>query len=255
MVALLALILTSCGSSSATRTSESSPAVERINAAVARTEAPGTAHVVMVTDVTQQSHTRLKTPGASTRFTDHLVSTGDIKFVGPNLKLTTTDDSDGFVGEPGTTSTATEIYIGNRLYTGASQPPTVWSRSSSHHAYPFLNIFQMDALPTVAGPITVVGTSEVNERSATKYLVPMPGGTNTERAANQGSRSSSEIIRTSPFVLSVWLDRSGRVVKTQATVRYSISPGSTVSVQTSTTTLSDFGEGVQITAPPHLIGE
>jgi len=47
----------------------------------------------------------------------------------------------------------------------------------------------------------------------------------------------------------VWLDRAGRIVRTQATQKTTRSPASPVVVQNSMTTLSNFGEAVQITAP------
>jgi hypothetical protein len=53
----------------------------------------------------------------------------------------------------------------------------------------------------------------------------------------------------------VWLDRAGRIVRTQATQKVTISQASRVAVEKSTTTLSNFGEATQIKAPTNLVGQ
>jgi hypothetical protein len=232
--ALVGLLLASCGSSSATNSSGSSTALRRINAAVGRTEAAGSAHLETVVDTSRLSSTGSSASGAA----DHLTSVGDIRFDGPDVKTTVQS------GNPAISPITTAIYIGSNQYTNASSDPHVWVRVSYRQRYPYLGAVQTTALTTTTGPVTMAGSGEVDGQPATEYLVPLPGLTKT--VANSKNQPHGVHIHVAPFVLSVWLDRAGRILRTQATEEIT---GSQASVERITTTLSNFGEAVQISAP------
>ena len=172
---------------------------------------------------------------------------GDIRFAGPDLKLTTTAQSGS-----SSPSTSTAIYVDKYLYINGSSDQHGWVRAPFHQTYPYLGAVQTTALTTTTGPVTAVGSDDVNGQPATKYLVPIPGSMKTIPLTNSKNQPYNEHINTAPFVLSVWLDQAGRIVRTQATRKVTISRASRVAVEKSTTTLSDFGEAVQISAPTNL---
>ena len=58
---------------------------------------------------------------------------------------------------------------------------------------------------------------------------------------------------TAPFTLAVWLDGGGRIVRTSGTVVVSTSGQRGTVHQSTTTTLSAFGEPVHIVAPSVVI--
>lgn len=244
--ALVGLLLAGCGSAASTNSSGSSSALRRINAAVGLTEATGSAHLVTSSDTSGPSSAGSSANDAAI----HLTSVGDIRFAGPDLRLTTTAQSGRSAP-----STSTAIYVGNYLYINESSDQHGWVRAPYRQTYPYLGAVQTTALTTTTGPVTAVGSDDVDGQPSTKYLVPMPGSMKTSSLTNSKNQPYDEHINTAPFVLSVWLDRAGRIVRTQATQKVTISPASRVAVETSTTTLSDFGETIQISAPTNLVGQ
>lgn len=128
--ALVGLLLAGCGSSASTNSSGSSTALRRINAAVARTEAAGSAHLVTVSDTSGQSSSGSSGAGASS----HLTTVGDIRFAGPDLTLTTTARS----GNSATSTNGTAIHIGGDLYVSAGSDPHGWIKVPSRQRYPYL---------------------------------------------------------------------------------------------------------------------
>jgi hypothetical protein len=244
--ALVGLLLAGCGSAASTNSSGSSNALRRINAAVGLTEAAGSAHLVTISDTSGKS----SAGSSANEVASHLTSVGDIRFAGPDLKLTTTAQSGSSA-----TSTGTAIYVGSYLYIAGSSDQHGWVRAPYHQTYPYLGAVQTTALTTTTGPVTAVGSEDVNGQPATKYLVPIPGSTKTIALTNSKNQPYNEHIDTAPFVLSVWLDRAGRIVRTQATQKVTISQASRFAVEKSTTTLSDFGEAIQISAPTNLVGQ
>lgn len=149
----------------------------------------------------------------------------------------------------------TAVYIGSNLYVHVSSDPHGWVRTSRHQSYPYLGAVQTTALTTTRGPVTVVGAEEVDGQPAIKYLVPIPGSAKTVALTNSKNQPYHEQFHISPFIVSVWLDRAGRIVRTQATQETTSSQASQVVVEKSTTTLSDFGEAVQIDAPATSAGQ
>ena len=242
--ALVGLLLASCGSSASTNSSGSSAALRRINAAVGLTEAAGSAHLVTLSDTSGLSPAGSSASDAAIRLT----SMGDIRFSGPDLKLTTTAQSGS-----SPTSTSKAIYVGRYLYINGSSDQPGWVRAPYHQTYPYLGAVQTTALTTTTGQVTAVGSEDVNGQPATKYLVPIPGSTKTIALTNSKNQPYDEHLHTAPFVLSVWLDRAGRIVRTEATQKVTISQASRVAVEKSTTTLSNFGEAIQISAPTNLV--
>jgi hypothetical protein len=244
--ALAGLLLAGCGSAASTTSPGSSNALRRINAAVGLTEAAGTAHLVTISDTTGRSPAGSSANVAAS----HLTSVGAIRFAGPDLTLTTTAQTGRSA-----ISTTRSIYVGSYLYINVSSDLHGWVRAPYHQTYPYLGAVQTTALTTTTGPVTVVGSENVNGQSATQYLVPIPGSTKTIPLTNSKNQPYNEHLNTAPFVLSVWLDRAGRIVRTQATQKVTISQAPRIAVETSTTTLSDFGEVIQISAPTNLVGQ
>ncbi len=241
-IGALAVLVAGCGSSAAVHGSGSADALRRIHAAVGRTEAAGSAQLVSITD----SHGG--SGGVASRSTAgqayHLASIGHISFAGPDLVVTRTVTSAN-----GTSPTTSAIYLGNTLYLNSSSRPGGWVRTNVHQGYAYLGPVQTSALTTTTGPVTVAGSGVVGGQPATKYLVPIPASTQTVPLTSSKNQPYDDIIHIAPFVLSVWLDRAGRIVRTQAT-QVATSPQSPKGVvESSTTTLSDFGVPVQITAP------
>ena len=244
--ALVGLLLAGCGSAPSTTNSGSSAALRRINAAVGLTEAAGSAHLVTISDTSGLSSAGSSANDAAIQ----LASVGDIRFAGPDLKLTTTAQSGSSAP-----STSTAIYVGNYLYLTGTSDQHGWVRAPYHQTYPYLGAVQTTVLTTSTGPVTAVGSEDVNGQPATKYRVPIPSSTKTIALTNSKNQPYQEHINTAPFILSVWLDRAGRIVHTQATQKVTISQKSRVAVGKSTTTLSDFGEAIQISAPTNVVGQ
>ena len=244
--ALVGLLLAGCGSAASTNSSGSSAALRRINAAVGLTESAGSAHLVTNSDTSGPSSAGSSANDAAI----HLTSVGDIRFAGPELKLTTTAQSGSSAP-----STSTAIYVGKYLYINGSSVQHGWVRAPSPQTYPYLGAVQTTALTTTTGPVTAVGSDDIDGQPSTKYLVPIPGSMKTSSLTNSKNQPYIEHVNTALFVLSVWLDRAGRIVRTQATQKVTISQSSRVAVEKSTTTLSDFGEAMQISAPTNLVGQ
>lgn len=111
------------------------------------------------------------------------------------------------------------------------------------------------SLADANGPVTVVGTSTVDGRPAVEYGVPTPGGTSSRSAAGH----VQEHVTVAPFVAHVWLDGTGRIVRTSASIASTVTPAAGASVaggapssytSTLTVTLSGFGEPVHLSRPP-----
>lgn len=241
-IGALAVLVAGCGSSAAVHGSGSADALGRIHAAVGRTEAAGSAQIVSITDTGGGSGGVAS--GSTAGQTYHMASIGPISFAGPDLAVTRTVTS-----ATGTSPATSAIYLGNTLYLNPSSSPDGWVRTNVHEGYAYLGPVQTSALTTTKGPVTVVGSGVVAGQAATKYLVPIPASTQTVPLTNSKNQPYEDAIHIAAFALSVWLDRAGRIVRTQAT-QVATSPQSPKGVvETSTTTLSDFGEPVQITAP------
>jgi hypothetical protein len=244
---LVGLLVAGCGSTSATNGPGSSGALRRIHAAVGRTEAAGSAHLVTVVDTSGPSSATSSAAGVA----DHLTSVGDITFDGPDLKLTNTVRS----GDQATSPSTTLIYLGATLYANVSTDPHGWVRMPDHQSYAYLGAVQTTALTTATGPVTLAGTAEVDGHPATRYLVPIAGSTRTVALTNSTNQPYHQRFHIAPFVLAVWLDGAGRIVRTQATQETTSSPTSPVVIEHSTTTLSAFVEPVQIDAPSVSTGQ
>ena len=241
---LLALVLAACGSPSASKASGSDAALLRIKNAVERTEAAGTAH--LVTDSVTKTASSQGSGSKSQQ--SHLTTVGDIEFAGPDLALSTTTQS-GSTSPSG----ATAIYVGKHLYLNASPPGGPWVKEPYREPYPYLGAVQAEALTAATGPVTVVGTRDLDGRTTTEYSIPMPGSTTTEPLTNDNNQPYTEEIRIAPFVLSVLLDADGRIVRTQATLVATVSGTPHAAVEQTTTNLSDFGEAVHIAAPARTL--
>ena len=78
--------------------------------------------------------------------------------------------------------------------------------------------------------------------------MPVPRSVRADRLTDSENRPYTVRFTTAPFTLSVWLDHTGRVVRTSGS--FVVTSQSTGSVQeTTTATLSAFGQPVRIVTP------
>ena len=234
-ITLVATLVTASASAGASPVSVHSPSVlARIRASVARTERAGTAHFV-----TKVSASPLSRPGS----VQHLTTVGDIQFSRPNVSLVTS------VASPSSTPSlkTAQIYLGKALYirylNPEGAPSSHWSHGVSGHFYPYLGAVEPAALVHAQGPVKTVGINVIDGHPATEYAVAVPAI--TDSLAVPGSKT--QYIEVRPFILDVWLNRSGVIVCTSAT-QIATGNGSIVSGRT-VITLSGFGEPVHISAP------
>ncbi|HEX7443564.1 MAG TPA: hypothetical protein VF320_06740 [Acidimicrobiales bacterium] len=248
-IALLTVVgAAACGAPGAPTTQGPPGALARIRQSVARTEAAGTAHLVLDSDTSSSTG-----PGPA----QHITAVGDIRFAGPDLSLTTTIRSvpspAGSSPVPTRASTTLSVHIGRHLYLGSPPPGSTWTETTTHAPYPYLGAVTTQVLEHTDGPVTVVGHRLVDGSTTTEYLVPVPASVQTIRESDAHNRPFDGHVRSAPFALSVWLDRAGRIVRTSGVVVASTSqrPGTVRDV--ATTTLSAFGEPVHIVAPTGIV--
>ena len=210
----------------------------RIKDAVQQTEAAGTAHLAIDSDAMSNQGSVTK------RQVNHLTTVGDIRFAGPDLSVSTK-----VTGNSSAPSCSTAVYIGTNFYVNTCPPRGTWDRGTDGQPYSYLGSVDAQALMTTEGPVTVVGAQEVDGRPTTEYLVPVPGSTTTVPLTNSNNQPFSRRITTAPFVLSVWLDGAGRIVRTQGSLVDTASGENGSSSERTTSTLSDFGKVVHIVAP------
>ena len=93
----------------------------------------------------------------------HLTSVGDIRFAGPDLRVTTTAQSGSSAP-----STSTAISVGTYRYLTGTSDQHGWVRSPDHRTDPYLEAPQTTALTTIAGAVAGVGSEDVTGQVATK---------------------------------------------------------------------------------------
>ncbi len=252
-IALLGLVAAACGSSSAAPTTTTSVARARVLAAVARTEAAGTAHMTVVA----QSHQTDGTGVLQSDVSANITTTGDVRFVGPEVALVITTAST--VPSPGgaptsspSTETAHFVQIGRRSYEGAGAPPVSWIRRSATAPYPLLQVLGVGALRSPSGAVTSRGSAMIDGERTSVYRIDVPDGTETQH--DSGSAGQVRHMSSAPYTLTVWLDPDGRIVRASSSVVTILSPtsesgGTTTVRQTQTATLDAFGAPVHIAAP------
>ncbi len=243
---MAATMLAACGSANTSKSPGSPAALARIRGAVLRTESAGSAHFVTTSDT---SATFVQGSATKTQ-SDHIAVVGDLRFPGPDVSLT----SDVRTGVSSASPPVKQIDIGTTTYLNTSPSTSSWVRGTLHHPYPYLGAVETKVLETTEGPVSTAGTRAVGGQSTTEYLVAVPASTSKTELTNSKNQPYDVEIKTAPFVLSVWLDRAGRIVRTQATMTVTQSRSAGSAVQSITTTLSDFGEAVQIVAPATSIG-
>jgi len=215
---------------------------------VARTEAAGTAHFVADSDTSSSTG---REPA------QRITAVGDIRFAGPDLSLTTTIRSvpppSGSSTASATASTTLAIYLGRHLYLGFPPPRSTWTETTVPTPYPYLGAVTTQVLQHTNGPVTVVGHRQVDGRATTEYHVPVPASVQTNHESDAHNRPFDGHISFAPFVLFVWLDSAGRIVRTSATVVASTSQRPGTVREVATTTLSAFGEPVHVVAPTGVV--
>lgn len=239
--------VSACGTPASSATS-TAPGVNagplaRIRASVGVTEAAGTAHFVTAGTVQQVAGSN---PGGVLR----TAGTGDVRFAGPDIETVTAAVRPT---SPQTPSTRV-LRIGDSVY--VSMPPgDRWTRSNiSARNVNYLGAVAPSSLADANGPVTVVGTSTVDGRPAVEYGVSTPG----ETLSPSVSGHVEEQVTVAPFVAHVWLDGTGRIVRTSASLSTTVTPTpggsgpavvSSIYRSTLTVTLSDFGEPVHLSRP------
>jgi hypothetical protein len=248
-----ALLLAACGSSGTVATPGPTTALSTVHRAVARTEAAGTAHLV------QSTLTRSTLGGTSTEPVSgtSLSVVGDIRFAGPDLSATTTSrsmlpsPSSGSVPGPqssSTTTTSRSVWLGPHLYQEVPPGP-VWTELPVRTPISFLGIVPTHFLETAPGPVTDVGHREIDGQVTTEYLVPVPRSEHDVPLTDSHDHPYTARFTTDPFTLAVWLDGAGRIVRTSGSEVVTSPRPSGKERQTTTVTLSAFGEPVHIVAP------
>jgi hypothetical protein len=241
---LLVAPLAAC-SASETATPPGSPdALARIHRSVARTEAAGTAHLDSSSDLTAATS---KEPER------RITSVGDIRFAGPDLSITTTIQSLPSSIGARTSTTSQAIYLGRHVFFGSPPPDSTWTETTPHAPYPFVGAVTTQLLEHTEGPVTVVGHGQVDGKAATEYHVPVPASTQAIHESDSHNRPFTGHVHFAHFVAAVWLDGNGRIVRTSATVVATSSQNRGAVRQSSTTTLSAFGEPVHIVAPSVVV--
>ena len=237
------LVLAACSSTDAPTQTAATPAVSRIRQSVARTESAGTAHLVQ----TSVDRTTIGATATHPESTTSVVAVGDVRFAGPDASLTITSRSALATGTP-STSTSQTVYIGDHVYAHVPPQPT-WSEAGrSSVSFPYLGAVPTRTLETTTGPVTDDGSRTVDGQATTEYSVPVPRSVRADRLTDSENRPYTVRFTTAPFTLSVWLDHTGRVVRTSGS--FVVTSQSTGSVQeTTTATLSAFGQPVRIVTP------
>jgi hypothetical protein len=259
VVLLSAVGLTACSSPSSTAPPGSAAALSRIRQAVARTEAAGTAHLVEASD------SRWTPGGTSTQpvSEDHLGEVGDIRFVGPDLALTTTSrstlpssaSSSTSPDAPSTTTTSSSsqsIYLGRRHYVRVPPEPA-WHEVPVHAPFAYLGAVTTRFLETAQGPVTEEGHHEIDGRATTEFLVAVPRSVQRLPLTDSYNHPYTARLITAPFTLAVWLDAAGRIVRTEGAEVVTSSRSTGRARELLTATLSAFGEPVHIVAPAVVV--
>ncbi len=214
------------------------PALVRIRMAPGLTDAAGTAHFV--------SDVRLWVV-TGTRHGSFVDSVGDVVFAGPDVSLVNRVTSTSTADAP----VSAQIAIGRTYYIRYIDPSApasgAWSRGTTRQPYDYLGVVGPARLATYRGPVRTLGMTTVQGRPVTEYALPIPGSMNT--VPLPGGRTHHIVVR--PFTEDVWLDRSGRIVRTAA-VTVEADDGRTVAGRTMVT-LSRFGESIHIMAPRPVI--
>jgi hypothetical protein len=238
---LLGLFLAACGSSNGSSSPNTAAARSRVRDAIQRTEAAGTAH--LVTDV--NSRTSFGQHSASKAAESDVTIVGDIRFAGPDVSTTTTNR----LGGSSSIYRGKEIHIGSKIYIQQPGPGNEWVLTPERQPFTLFGRVVTKALATAQGPVTTVGQKEVDGQATTEYLVHVPDSLQVTRLSKPINGQYLQRYRTEPYVIYVWLDGAGRIVRGKSTLFSTISdePGS--SDETIITTLSKFGEAVHIEAP------
>ena len=249
IVALVFVASLAACSISGTSAAPGSPAtLARIHQSVARTEAAGTAHLATSSEVTSAT---------ANEPAQLITSVGDIQFAGPDLSITNTIQSVPRSESSSTTSskatTSQGIYLGRHLFIGSQSPDPTWIETTLHAPYPYLGAVTTQLLEHTSGPVTVVGHGRIDGKAATEYHLPVPASDQSISESDSHNRTFTGHFHSAPFVATIWLNSDGRIVRTSATVVTTASQNRAIVRQSSTATLSAFGELVHIVAPAVVV--
>lgn len=244
-VGIIALLLAAgCGAPAAAPPGVHADPLTRIRAAVGITEATGSAHLVIDSEVVPDA----SSPQAPTQ---HVVGAGDVSFAGPDIELVT-----GTTGPPpGDGASVRVLRIGDAVYQSTSPPGVHWRRVSVVATnVNYLGGVAQAALEQATGPIRALGRATIDGRATIEYGLPLPGGTD----ALPGRGTAGGEVTVAPTIAHIWLDAAGRIVRTSVRVTTTFAPSAPTSgsrpaswrsVSTTTDTLSMFGAPVHLSAP------
>ena len=143
-----------------------------------------------------------------------------------------------------------QIIIGKTFYIRYVNPalaPGPWSKGTTRQPYPYLGVVEPRALAMYRGSVRTVGITSVDGQPATGYALSIPGTDSLEPLP----QARTQHITVKPITLEVWLDRSGRIVRTFAVTV--VEDGTRTVTSKTTVTLSRFGEPIHIVAPQPLV--
>jgi hypothetical protein len=238
-VAFAALLVAGCGSSSTTQ-SGSSAALLRLHDAVRRTQAGGTVHFVISTDQQGGQLSGTTSTGTSTRS----LMIGDEVFASSAARFTTT--TSGPVSSP--TSTESIYVDGNEFVHLGSSPQ--WTEFPKSRPFSVLAAAQLRALSHASEAAIVSPRTTISGSSVTEYQIPIAGlSVKPKASATPSGATSGPDLTSAPSTLYVWLDGSGRVVRTDIRFVQTYSDDRQPMTVHVVSTLSEFGAPVHISAP------
>jgi hypothetical protein len=218
--------VSACSTASGTSQAQgSASALHRLQAAVGTTEAEGTASFKSV-----QTSVNASNSGFA-----QSVAAGFIQFSGPNVQTSTrVSTRRNQLGEPHTT-----LSFGRTLY--VQSLPTRWAKGRLPQPYSIFGALDATTLTNATATVEDLGTRAIAGMKYVEFVVHEPAVTLTLGQV-QGT--------VHPYLVDVWVDSGGRIVRTNATQVASARGRSGQATGTYTTTISDFGVVFNPSVPP-----
>lgn len=130
---LFGLLLAACGLSNGSSSPNAAVALSRVRAALQRTEAAGTAHLVTIANT--------RTSFGQSSASEHVESdgkiVGDIRFAGPDVSTTSTNQ----LGGSSSIYRGKEIYIGSKVYLQQDGSGDEWDLTPHRQAFTLLGVW------------------------------------------------------------------------------------------------------------------
>jgi hypothetical protein len=201
-----------------------------VEAAVARTEAAGSAQFALTATTSGRASNNAPIPGGSTLGSGATSITGMVNFAADEVTMTI------YNGPPGHSAKTAEVRVLGRIeYQGPVPPnrtgPDMWYKSVRPHVleqfdFVFVPLSQKHIAVSQAGTTTLQGTP------STVYDVHI-------------AAAKLDGVKAPLYVIRVWLDGQGRIRQASTTRPAANTPQDI----TQTVSFSDFGVPVSVTAP------